>query len=469
MKKILILHLEDNPSDAYLIQSTLKHSDNIEIKWVDTKEQFEASLLNPLLDIVLADYTLPNYNGLDALFLVKKIRPELPFILISGTIGEERTIEIFQAGATDFVSKDNLLRIEPAILRALKEVNEKVSRKKAEEKLKEKEQLFTRFTENIDEVFWRTSRTLDKTLYVSPAFEKIWGYPVDVVYQNPLAWFESIAAGERDHIWSVFSQFIEGGETHLDVSFNIIRPDGQRRFIICKSSKSFNNDIPELIGVSTDGTERENTRLKLLASLKEKEVMLKEIYHRVKNNLQVVNSILSIQVQSIKDDDARKVFIESSTRIKAMGLVHEMLYRTGDLSHIELGKYAGELFKNLNEIYRAKDNHIEFIVNSEDVQLNLENAIPCGLILNELISNTFKYAFPNGHSGKITLIIQKHKKNIVLIYGDNGIGLPLEVDFYHTHTLGLQLINKLTKQIDGTVTLNRDKGTVFTLTFPDKS
>lgn len=468
MKKVYILHLEDNSSDAQLVHAILKHSDlNFEIEWVNTKEKFEAAILNPAIEIVLADYSIPNYNGLFALDYTKQKRPDVPFILISGTIGEEKTIEIFQAGATDYIVKDNLQRIEPSIKRALKEMDEKHNRKIVEEKLKEKERLFNQFTENIHEVFWRGTPGLDSITYISPAYEKIWGRSKESLYQNPNDWLDAVPQEEQQEVLETLGRFIDGKDTHIELTYNIIRPDGQKRFIVAQISKAMNNNIMEIIGVAVDGTEREKTRLLLVSSLKEKEVMLKEIYHRVKNNLQVVNSLLNIQAKSITDTTAKKIFIESASRVKAMSLVHEMLYRSGDLTQIEMGKYVTELFKQLNEIYKVKEGLIHLITNIEGIQLNLESAVPCGLILNELISNSFKYAFPNGRTGKITLTMQKNQQNIKLVFGDDGVGLPAEIDFKNTQTLGLQLINKLIKQLDGTVTLDRSKGAIFTLTFPN--
>lgn len=381
MKKLHILHLEDNVSDAQLILNTLKHNfPDLDVHYAETQDEFEQMLVKPELEIVLADYSLPTFNGLAALELLKEKRPELPFILISGTIGEEKAIEIFQKGATDYISKDSISRVPLAITRALTEVSEKDNRKKIEIQLKEKERLFNQFTKNIHEVFWKATPNMDRIIYVSPAYEKIWGRTVEEVYLNNRDWLEAVVPEEQQAVLNAFTQFIEGDETHMEFSFNILRSDGEKRFIIVQSSKVTHNNTFEIIGVSTDGTERENIRLQLVASLKEKDEMLREIYHRVKNNLQVVNSLLNLQAKSIKNEHNKKIFTESSTRIKAMGLVHEMLYRTGDLTRIEIGKYASELFRHLNEIYKTSEGKIQFKIKGDGVELNLENAVPCGLM-----------------------------------------------------------------------------------------
>ncbi len=471
MKPIItILHLEDNPDDANLIQTTLKHSGmNFNIIWVDSKEKFEVALLNPEIEIVLADYTIPNYNGLAALSLTREKRPNLPFILISGTIGEEKAIEVFHAGATDYINKTNLQRIEPAISRALKEIEEKNQRETAEKKLKETELLFRQFTENIHEVFWRTTGNLDRVIYVSPAYEKIWGRSIEEIYKNPNAWFEAVVSEDQASLKETLLNFIAGNQTQIEYVYRISRPDGDIRNMLTHAVKIYNANGFELIGVATDDTEREKSRIQLLASLKEKEVMLKEIYHRVKNNLQVVSSLLNLQARSIQDPISKKIFIESSGRVKAMALVHEMLYRSGDLLLIDMVTYVNDLLRNLKEIYHIESNFVKFVIDVEGVRLNLDNAIPCGLIINELISNSFKYAFPDKQLGEVSLSIKKNQNVISLVYKDNGIGVPENINFGNTKTLGLQLINSLTKQLDGNIVLDRKNGTTFILNFPTKS
>ncbi len=217
--------------------------------------------------------------------------------------------------------------------------------------------------------------------------------------------------------------------------------------------------------VATDITEISKMHKEVANSLKEKEAMLKEIYHRVKNNLQVIASLLNLQAKSIADIDSRNIFIESVTRVKSMALVHEMLYQSGNLSQIEMGKYVNTLSKTLADIYHIYNSRVKILIDADSIFLSIENAIPYGLIINELISNAFKHAFPADKPGQITISI-KHKDDIIsLCVHDNGVGFPAHIDFQNTTTLGMQLIHTLTKQLRGNITLDRSSGTKFTLDF----
>jgi two-component sensor histidine kinase len=209
----------------------------------------------------------------------------------------------------------------------------------------------------------------------------------------------------------------------------------------------------------------QESREALRASLAEREAMLKEIYHRVKNNLQVVSSLMYLQSKEIEDPISRKIFMDSSTRIKAMSLVHEMLYQSGNLAEIEVEKYVKNLSTNLIEIYHVNSKNIKLIIDIDAIFMNIEEAIPFGLIVNELLSNTCKHAFTAGQSGEIIISVKKIKDAITLTVSDNGIGFLSPVDLKDTTTFGTQLIHSLTKQLNGKLSLDSANGTTCTLVF----
>jgi two-component sensor histidine kinase len=213
--------------------------------------------------------------------------------------------------------------------------------------------------------------------------------------------------------------------------------------------------------------ERVRAEEQIKASLKEKEVLLKEIHHRVKNNLQIVSSLLRLQSQQIKDQPALDVLKESQNRIRSMALIHERLYRSQDLASIDFAVYIRDLASHLIRSYRARPGPVELQIDAQDVYLAIDTAIPCGLITNELISNALKHAFPNRSSGEIHIKMEvADTHQFTLIIGDNGIGLPKDVDFRNTESLGMQLINTLVNQLDGSIELRTDEGTEFKITFP---
>lgn len=203
---------------------------------------------------------------------------------------------------------------------------------------------------------------------------------------------------------------------------------------------------------------------KLQQSLKEKEALLKEVYHRVKNNLQVVSSLLNLQIETTKDASAKRILIESASRVKSMALVHEMFYQTENLAQIEIGEYIQNLLKYLYQIYDIDSNHIKAITDIDMILVNIDTAIPIGLIINELISNSFKHAFPDNKPGKITLSLKKPDDKIILTVSDNGIGISPKIDINNMSSLGMQLVLSLTRQLGGHIALDRSHGTTFTLT-----
>ncbi len=223
--------------------------------------------------------------------------------------------------------------------------------------------------------------------------------------------------------------------------------------------------IEEVSGIGHDITEKKISEEELKSSLKEKDVLLKEVHHRVKNNMQVISSILNLQSSYISDEKVLSILRESQNRIKSMAIIHEKLYRTKDFSSIKFSEYVENLAESIVRTYEYNEAEIEIVFNLEEVLLNLDMAIPCGLIINELISNSLKYAFNSNEKGKIEINLSESNEEVKLQIADNGVGIPKEINFKKTETLGLQLVNTLTQQLEGTIELEVDKGTKFKLNF----
>jgi PAS domain S-box-containing protein len=219
-----------------------------------------------------------------------------------------------------------------------------------------------------------------------------------------------------------------------------------------------------------DITDRKIAEDKVRHTLEEKEVLLKEIHHRVKNNLQVVSALIELQIQYMKDQNSINTLRDSQNRIRTMALIHETLYRSHDLSKVEFHAYIKKLVDALFETYSIEKNTITTIFNVDEILLDIDTAIHCGLIVNELVSNTFKHAFPDGRTGTITIGFHQSGPDYVLSYEDNGVGIPEGIDFNNTESLGLKLVSLLsTEQLDGTIQLIRDQGTKYSIVFPGKS
>lgn len=221
------------------------------------------------------------------------------------------------------------------------------------------------------------------------------------------------------------------------------------------------------VHVARDISKRINAENEVKKSLKEKELLLKEIHHRVKNNLQIIYSLHELQEIFVKDENTSMITFlrESKNRILSMAMIHEMLYQSKDLSSINFVDYIKNLVGNLFHIYGLNQN-ITTIFDLEDFYPNIETSIPLGLIINELVSNSIKYAFPNNEPGEISISLNSYDKGFQLIISDNGIGLPEEVDFKNREqSLGLNLVTSLTQQLDGTIDLDRSQGTKYIINF----
>jgi len=222
-----------------------------------------------------------------------------------------------------------------------------------------------------------------------------------------------------------------------------------------------------VIEISRDITPRKQAEEKLKASLKEKEVLLKEIHHRVKNNLQVISSLLNLQSGYVKDREALEMFKESQNRVRSMALIHEKLYQSKDLASIDITGYIRDLTTSLIHSYGASAAAIKVNIDVRDIFLDITASIPCGLIINELVSNSLRHAFPDGREGAIKITMHRiNEDKIELTVSDNGIGFPEDMDFRKTESLGMQVVITLVEQLDGIIELDRSKGTAFKVRFP---
>jgi len=246
---------------------------------------------------------------------------------------------------------------------------------------------------------------------------------------------------------------------------------GNDRYVEILASPLYSEDgiMEGIIEVSRDITKTVSAERHLIRSLDEKETLIKEIHHRVKNNLMVVQSLLKLQSNKARYKADRQMFAESENRVRAMGMIHERLYRSGDLSTIDMPEYINSLASVLFSSYRQDNSMVELRVQTDDLSMDIDTIIPCGLILNELVSNALKYAFPKGQKGLIEVRLTDNGDNTcTLKIMDNGIGLPEGLDLYSTDTLGMQIVTSLCQQIDASLEVSNEGGTAFMVTFSIK-
>lgn len=201
--------------------------------------------------------------------------------------------------------------------------------------------------------------------------------------------------------------------------------------------------------------------------LQDKEMLMKEIHHRVKNNLMVISSLLSLQSRYIKDEESKEIFKESQNRAQSMALIHERLYRSTDMKSIDFADYIRSLTRDLFNTYSTQEDRIDLKMDVEDVEVDIDNAVPLGLIINEIVTNSLKYAFPDETAGTISISFHKQKDQYLLEVSDDGIGIPEEFEVEKSDSLGMMLINSLTYQIGGELEMERSPGTTFRIKFKD--
>ncbi len=244
--------------------------------------------------------------------------------------------------------------------------------------------------------------------------------------------------------------------------------DGDERDALISAELIELSGEPCVVWIIYDITERKRADERIKNSLREKEVLLQEIHHRVKNNLQVISSLLNLQSGYIKDERVKQLFRESQDRVKSMALIHEKLYKSTDLARIDFSEYVRSLTQMLFQSYRSSRGTIELKARVEPVFLDIDTAVPVGLMLNELVSNSLKHAFPTGGPGTIFIDLEpRSKDDYTLSIRDNGVGVPADFDVDTSNSLGLRLVRILTKQIGGTLEFRSDKETEFKIMFQD--
>jgi two-component sensor histidine kinase len=344
MTPLRVLIVEDSKDHADVLLHYLRYGGyQVVTERVESAEGMTAALDGRVWDAVICDHMLPNFSSFEALAILQQRGLDLPFILVSGAIGEETAVAIMKAGAHDYIPKTNFPRLLPVLERELQQAAVRRERRQAQAALVE-----------------------------------------------------------------------------------------------------------------------EHARLK--AALAEREVLLREVHHRVKNNLQIVGSLLDLQAGLVADQSAREALAQTKQRMEAIARVHEQLYQSPELGRIEMAGYLQSLLSDLRHAYGAAAPALQ--VQVAEVVLAIDAAIPCGLIVNELVTNAFKYAFPNGRPGAVDIRLAQEGAECQLEVSDNGIGLPPGFELDGSPALGLRLVKLLVGQLRGTWEVQREKGTGFRIKFP---
>ena len=347
------------------------------------------------------------------------------------------------------------------VLGIARDITERVQ---AQEELKTSEEKYRILTEGAPIGIY-TSDCEGNFLYGNKMAEEIFGFGREELVGKNLVNLKLLSLSDVNKITELLTLSKLGKETEPH-EFTLNRNDGSKVIIRNHNRLLTISGEKLVLTMVEDITERKRSEEQIKASLKEKEVLLKEIHHRVKNNLQVICSLLYLQSTKVGDKRALEMFTESQNRVRSMALIHEKLYQSKDMANIDFSEYVQSLTTYLFHSYGVKAGTISMNLSIDNVLLGVDKAIPCGLIINELVSNSLKYAFPNGNKGEINIQLYSDNDNhVIMNIDDNGVGIPEDIDFQKTKTLGLQLVNILTRQLKGTIKLDHEEGTRFEIVF----
>ncbi|MDD1654337.1 MAG: PAS domain S-box protein [Methanomicrobiales archaeon] len=357
--------------------------------------------------------------------------------------------------------------LEQANLQLLTEV---ADRKRAEQALRIREAHLTAIFEaalRVAYIITSIEGTRTTILDFSPGAEHTFGYRKDEVVGKPVALIHLPEDIER---LAAYQEKMQKKGVEYSGELTMVRKSGERFPVLFSMYPLPSSDgiLTRAVCVAIDITKRKQAEEKIRASLEEKEQLLQEIHHRVKNNMQVISGFLALQARKIRDPAVQQMFTDSENRIRTMALIHENLYQSRSFGRIRMQEYLGRLADFLLHSYAELAARVKTTVDAGEVTMDIDTAIPCGLVVNELVSNALKYAFPEGKEGTIRISLAPEPGGgYGMVIADDGIGLPPNVDFSTTDTLGLSLVHGLvTTQLGGTIGIERGQGTMYRITIP---
>ncbi|MDO9550094.1 MAG: histidine kinase dimerization/phosphoacceptor domain -containing protein [Methanoregula sp.] len=413
-----ILIVDDIAVNRQLLEAIMRYN-NYEFASAVNGIEALTRLRADSFDAIISDILMPKMDGFRLIRECKKdpALKKIPFIFYTATYTEKQDAEFgLSLGAERYLIKP----MDPVeFLRTLKEILETVSTKPVAQctpAMESEESYLKEYSHRIGQKLEKKVQTLEETEGELRAFQR-----------------------DLDEVTEVVHEI-----------------DGELNRRVKARTETLEQEIEE----------QKKAQVSLTLSLKEKEVLLREIHHRVKNNLQIITSLIRLQKNKITDVTTNNAMIDVESRIRSMALVHEKLYNSADLKSIPIGDYLRTLSTQLIHLYSLDQSRIRFRIEMEDIAIDINQTIPIGLLMNELITNALKHAFPGGRDGEISIAGEIRDADLVITFKDNGIGIPTDFDWRNAKTLGLRLVVTLTDQINGTVELVRDGGTIFIIRIP---
>ncbi|WP_420265521.1 histidine kinase dimerization/phosphoacceptor domain -containing protein [Candidatus Magnetominusculus dajiuhuensis] len=411
-------------------------------------------------DVVVIDIVLPDMSGTSLLKELRRINPCVVCIIITGHADFNNVYEAIKAGADGFFTKP--FPVEEVLQR----INDSLQQKCLQKQLIESEDRYRNLVQKSSEGICNLDMD-GKIVFINPAClsmlekdeQELSGVKyVDVVNPKDLAQVEDAVECAK-----------KGINVSLQYEISTFSTNKWVESTITPISNDTGAAVSSILIISRDITGRINLEAQLQATINEKETLLREIHHRVKNNMQVIISLLKLQSAYLKDSCNREMFKDCENRIKAMAIVHERLYRTSDMTTINFKYYVKQVANEMMSSYLCGNRSITLKITGEDFILGIDTAVPCGLIINELLSNAIKHAFTNMSAGVIKIIFKSIRTGeYEVTVKDNGVGMTGDLDLGASNTLGLTLVHMLVEtQLKGKFYYKVDSGTEFHFTFTE--
>ena len=349
-------------------------------------------------------------------------------------------------------------------IRSIGMVHDITERQKAEEGLRASEERYRSYIEVTEQLGWTTNAD-GEVVEDIPTWRRYTGQSKEEV--KGWGWSMALHPDDVEPTTQIWRKAVST-RSKYETEYRILRYDGIYRHFLARGVPVLKEDgsVREWVGTCIDITEWRQAEQQIKKSLREKELLLMEIHHRVKNNLQTIVSLLNMSSMQTQNEEAKELLREARAKVFTMALIHTQLYQGKQFNQIDMGKHVRQLITHLGQAYINKKKTIRTVIEPSDVRLSINQAIPCGLVLNELVSNAFKHAFQDKHGGKIRVSLRYIDSDMVGIkVKDDGIGIPEDVDTDKPKTLGLELVNALVKQLMGTVQFSQDNGTEVNIQF----
>lgn len=472
-----LLHIEDNEDDQVILREYLSGTDpDLHIESACSMATGIESLRKFSVDLVLADLSLPDSTGIETFVRLHDEAPNVPIVLLTGRNDEDFAVRLLSLGAQDYLAKGDVNR--KTLLRTLRYA---VERKRIETELKTAIETQHRDQQQIKRAEERFRIVVEaapnammmidadgRIALINSETEKLCGYnreallgqPVEVLMPQRFRrshrryrkdFLDMPEPRSMDSRLELFGVRKDGIEIPLEIGLNPIT-SAEGKFVLAS-----------IINI----TDRKQSEDNLRRSLKEKLALLQEVHHRVKNNLQIISSLLAMQASVLVDTETVAKLADSQRRVMSMAMIHDHLYRHDDMSSIDLAEYVRDLTAHLFSSY-TQSALITYRLELMATRLTIEQSVPCGLILNELLTNAIKYAYPEGE-GEIQVCLAVKGDLVSMTVSDYGVGLPADFDWKAAKSLGMTLVHELTNQLDGELQIGDPPGTSFTVRFNKQS